>query len=40
VTRLEPNVVDRKIYAPGLGIVKEVALAGDQEVAKLVKVIG
>jgi hypothetical protein len=39
VTRLEPSVVDRKIYAPGLGIVAEVALAGDHEVAKLVKVI-
>jgi hypothetical protein len=40
VSRLEPDVVDQKIYAPGYGIVKELALAGDQEVAKLVKVIG
>ena len=40
VTRLEPDVVDQKIYAPGYGIVKELALAGDQEVANLVNVIG
>ncbi|HEV8564910.1 MAG TPA: hypothetical protein VGR41_08340 [Actinomycetota bacterium] len=36
--RIEPNVVDRKIYAPGFGIVSEKALAGDQEVATLVSV--
>lgn len=39
-TALEPDVVDQKIYAPGLGIVKEMTLAGGQEVAKLVKVTG
>jgi hypothetical protein len=39
-TVLEPDVVDKKVYAPGLGIVLEQALAGGQEVAKLVKVIG
>ena len=39
-TALEPDVVDLKIYAPGLGIVKEQALAGGQEIAKLVKVTG
>ncbi|MFL5767810.1 MAG: hypothetical protein ACJ758_08210 [Actinomycetota bacterium] len=39
-TQLEPTVVDQKVYAPGLGIVLEKALAGDQEVAKLVKVTG
>jgi hypothetical protein len=39
-TILEPNVVDMKVYAPGLGIVTERALAGGQEVAKLVKVTG
>ncbi|HEY7399760.1 MAG TPA: hypothetical protein VH989_02560 [Actinomycetota bacterium] len=33
---LEPDVVDQKYYARGIGIVKEVAVAGDQEVAKLV----
>jgi hypothetical protein len=39
-TVLEPDVVDMKVYAPGVGIVLEQALAGGQEVAKLVKVIG
>jgi hypothetical protein len=39
-TALEPGVVDMKIYAPGLGIVMEQALAGGQEIAKLVKVTG
>jgi len=39
-TQLEPGVVDRKVYAPGIGIVVERALAGGQEVAKLVKVTG
>ncbi|MEP6973661.1 MAG: hypothetical protein ABI869_05915, partial [Actinomycetota bacterium] len=34
-TALEPHVVDMKIYAPGLGIVMEQAIAGGQEVAKL-----
>ena len=39
-TVLEPDVVDKKVYAPGLGIVLEQALAGGQEVARLVEVIG
>ena len=39
-TALEPAVVDEKVYAPGLGIVLERALAGGQEVARLVRVIG
>jgi hypothetical protein len=39
-TALEPDVVDMKIYAPGLGIVMEQAIAGGQEVAKLVTVTG
>ena len=39
-TALEPDVVDQKVYAPGIGIVLELALAGGQEVAKLVKVTG
>ena len=39
-TALEPDVVDQKVYAPGLGIVVERALAGGQEVARLVKVTG
>jgi hypothetical protein len=38
--RIEPDVVDQKIYAPGIGIVKEVALHGETEVANLVKVTG
>jgi len=39
-TVLEPKVVDKKIYAPGLGIVKEQAVQGPQEVATLVSVHG
>ena len=39
-TVLEPRVFDQKIYAPGLGIVKEQAIAGGQELAILVKVTG
>ena len=39
-TALEPDVIDMKIYAPGLGIVMEQAVAGGQELAKLVKVKG
>ena len=39
-TRLEPNVIDQKVYAPGIGIVSEQAVHGPAEVAKLVKVIG
>ena len=32
---LEPDVIDEKVYAPGLGIVLERAIAGDVEFAKL-----
>jgi hypothetical protein len=39
-TVLEPKVIDKKIYAPGLGIVKEQAVQGPQEVATLVSVHG
>ena len=35
---LEPRVIDQKIYAPGLGIVLERAIAGDVEFARLVRV--
>lgn len=35
---LEPNVVDQKTYAPGIGIVSERTVAGGQEVAELVAV--
>jgi len=38
-TRLEPTVIDSKYYAPGIGIVREFAEAGGQEVADLVRVI-
>ena len=38
-TRLEPNVVDLKVYAPGLGIVYERTLSGSKEIAALVSVI-
>lgn len=37
--RIEPKVVDQKVYAPGIGIAVETALTGPPEVAKLVKVI-
>jgi hypothetical protein len=36
-SRLEPDVVDEKYYARGIGLVAEIAVAGDQEVAKLVQ---
>ena len=37
---LEPAVVDQKVYAPGIGIVLERAIAGDVEVARLVRMTG
>jgi hypothetical protein len=37
-TPLEPHVIDGKWYAPGIGIVKELAQAGAQESAVLVSV--
>jgi hypothetical protein len=37
-TRLEPNVVVLKVFAPGLGIVYERTLSGSKEIAALVKV--
>jgi hypothetical protein len=37
---VEPDVVDRKVYGPGLGIVLEVSMSGGHEVAKLVRVRG
>jgi hypothetical protein len=40
ISVLEPNVVDEKIYGPGLGIVSEKSLAGPTETAKLVSVTG
>lgn len=37
-TPLEPDVIDQKLYAPGLGIVMERSVAGGHEVAELVAV--
>ena len=37
-TRLEPNVVVLKVFAPGLGIVYERTLSGSKEIAALVSV--
>lgn len=37
---LEPDVVELKIYAPGLGIVLSEDIAGANGVAKLVSVTG
>jgi hypothetical protein len=39
-TRVEPGAYDQKIYGPGIGIVREQALTGDQEIAELVSVTG
>jgi hypothetical protein len=39
-TRLEPGAYDQKVYAPGLGIVREQALSGAPEFAELVSVTG
>lgn len=39
-TRVEPGTYDMKVYAPGIGIVLERALAGPTEYAKLVSVTG
>src|SRR5215469_17725619 len=39
-TRLEPRVVDQKLYAPGLGIIVERSLHGPPETATLVNVTG
>jgi len=35
-SRLEPGVVDEKLYVPGIGVVKELAASGPKEVANLV----
>jgi hypothetical protein len=37
--RIEPDVIDEKDYAPGIGIVLETARDGEAEVARLVRVI-
>ena len=38
-SRLEPDVVDQKIYAPGVGEIKEQALTGPQEIWQLVRLV-
>jgi hypothetical protein len=37
-TRLEPGLYDRKVYAPGIGLVVEEAITGPVETARLVSV--
>jgi len=37
-TRLEPNVIDRKYYAKGFGIVREASATGPNETSELVSV--
>lgn len=39
-TRIEPGAYDKKVYAPGIGIVLERALTGATETATLVSVTG
>jgi hypothetical protein len=39
-TRIEPGAYDEKVYAPGIGIVREEALTGQPEFAELVSVSG
>jgi hypothetical protein len=39
-TRLEPDVIDEKVYAPGIGIAVERAMHGPVETARLVSVTG
>ena len=39
-TRIEPGAYDRKVYAPGVGMIREEALTGDREYAELVSVSG
>jgi hypothetical protein len=40
ISVLEPDVVDEKVYAPGLGIISEKSLTGPTETAKLFSVTG
>ena len=37
-TRLEPDVVDRKVYARGFGIVREISMTGARETTELTRV--
>ena len=38
--RIEPDVVDQKVYAPGIGIVTETSLTGPQEISNLIRMTG
>ena len=37
-TRLEPKVVDKKFYARGIGIVREISVSGAKETAELYRI--
>jgi hypothetical protein len=39
-TRIEPGLYDKKVYAPGVGIVLERAMSGPAEIAVLVRMTG
>jgi hypothetical protein len=39
-TRIEAGAYDRKVYAPGIGMISEEALTGDKEYAELVSMSG
>jgi hypothetical protein len=39
-SRIEPSVIDEKVYAPGIGVVLERAMSGPKETARLVSVRG
>lgn len=39
-TRIEPGLYDKKVYAPGIGIVLERAVTGPTEIAQLVSMKG
>ncbi len=37
-TPLEPDVLENKYYAPGIGVIKEVAVKGESEVVELISI--
>jgi hypothetical protein len=37
-TPLEPDVLENKYYAPGIGVIKEVAVKGENEVVELINI--
>ena len=39
-TRIEPGLYDKKVYAPGIGIVLEKAVTGPTEIARLISMKG